>query len=138
MVSFVLDASVTATWFFDDERRPETDAVQARLALETARVPAIWPFEVGNILRLGVKRGRLDEPGRRRHLFDLTHLLVDVDAPPTGDRMHEIMRLADVHGLTFYDAAYLELCLLERRSLATRDQALRRAALDSGVTLVLA
>lgn len=43
---FVLDASVTLAWAFEDESTPYTDAVQQALRHDQARVPAIWWLEV--------------------------------------------------------------------------------------------
>jgi predicted nucleic acid-binding protein len=43
--------------------------------------------------------------------------------------------LAEKHGLTNYDAAYLELAIRRNIALATTDQALRRAATRAGVPL---
>jgi len=44
-------------------------------------------------------------------------------------------RLADRHGLTVYDAAYLDLALREGLPLASLDKALCKAAENSGVAL---
>ena len=44
--------------------------------------------------------------------------------------------MAEQHGLTVYDAAYLELALREGIPLMTLDNDLRKAARDSGVPLV--
>jgi predicted nucleic acid-binding protein len=44
--------------------------------------------------------------------------------------------LARKHALTTYDAAYLTLALRAKLSLATSDQALKKAALVEGVTLI--
>jgi predicted nucleic acid-binding protein len=46
------------------------------------------------------------------------------------------MRLADLYGLTVYDAAYLELAQRRRLPLATLDAALARAARAAGVELL--
>jgi predicted nucleic acid-binding protein len=46
------------------------------------------------------------------------------------------MRLAARHGLTVYDAAYLELALRRGLALATLDRELRAAAQTEGVVLL--
>ena len=58
MIGFVLDASVTMAWCFEDEATPETWSVLDRLASEGAIVPALWPLEVGNILTQAERRQR--------------------------------------------------------------------------------
>jgi predicted nucleic acid-binding protein len=45
--------------------------------------------------------------------------------------------LALEHGLTVYDAAYLELALRLALPIATRDGALKRATTKSGVSAVM-
>ena len=47
-----------------------------------------------------------------------------------------ILLLAERHGLTLYDAAYLELSVRRDLPLATFDAALRRAASAAGVQLL--
>ena len=44
--------------------------------------------------------------------------------------------LAERHGLSFYDAIYLELAKRYTAALATLDKALARAAADEGLPLV--
>ncbi len=56
---FVVDCSMTMTWYFEDEATPETDAILKRLKQTIAVVPALWPLEVASVLRIGVRRGRL-------------------------------------------------------------------------------
>jgi predicted nucleic acid-binding protein len=46
-----------------------------------------------------------------------------------------LSRLARDHGLTAYDASYLDLALRTGSVLATRDAELQRAAPQAGVTL---
>ncbi len=47
-----------------------------------------------------------------------------------------VLDLARKHGLTVYDAIYLDLALHEALPLATRDKDLRKAALSAGVPLI--
>jgi len=51
------------------------------------------------------------------------------------DAWSATVKLADLHGLTIYDAAYLELAQRRRLPLATLDAALAAAARQSGVTV---
>ena len=44
-----------------------------------------------------------------------------------------VFQIADRHGLTVYDAAYLDLAVRERLPIASLDGALMRAAAQSGV-----
>ena len=51
-VQFVLDCSVTAAWFFEDEFNPYVWSVSNLMREEgtTAVGPAIWSAEVANVL----------------------------------------------------------------------------------------
>ena len=61
--------------------------------------------------------------------------IVDDEGPRFA--LTEITDLAQKHGLSVYDAAYLELAIRKRLPLASRDAALNKAARLSGVkTLV--
>jgi hypothetical protein len=58
---FVLDASYTLTWCFQDRATPDTDAALRRLEAGTdgAIVPPIRHIEVANALGKGVARRKL-------------------------------------------------------------------------------
>jgi predicted nucleic acid-binding protein len=60
----------------------------------------------------------------------MTELPLASDLDPDLDRA---MELAERHGLTFYDALYLELALRRDAPLATLDAALQRAAKSEGL-----
>ena len=49
-MAFVLDASVAASWCFEDEESTVADAATERLPEDHAVVPALWWFEIRNIL----------------------------------------------------------------------------------------
>jgi len=61
-VEFVLDASFTLHWCFEDEATPASDAVLTRLQNQTdsAWVPGIWPHELLNGLGKGITRKRVE------------------------------------------------------------------------------
>lgn len=130
---FVLDASVTASWCFPDETEATAEAAFDRLAVEEAVVPALWWFEIRNILVVNERRGRIDAAGTAEVLADLDRLPIRVDRTPDGST---VIALARKHRLTAYDAAYLELARRRGEPLATLDQALAAAARTDGVALV--
>ena len=90
--------------------------------------PALLPFEVGNVLWRKVRRGELAGQERTALIRDLAALDQQYDPAPGRDVQLEIARLADRHGLTVYDAAYLELALRLGAVLATLDGDLADAA----------
>ena len=132
-MAFVLDASITACWAFQDEDHPDARVAFDRIRLEEAVVPCLWWFEVRNILLVNERRRRIKEPDTAAFLLDLSRLRLRVERPPEDGT---VLRLARAHGLSAYDAAYLELAQRERLPLATLDANLRKAAAAAGVALV--
>jgi predicted nucleic acid-binding protein len=132
-MAFVLDASITASWAFDDEDHPHACAAFERMRAEEAVVPVLWWFEVRNILLVNERRGRIRESETAAFLSLLSMLRLRVDR--SSDE-HSVLRLARVHRLSVYEAAYLELAQREGLPLATLDGDLRRAAAGEAVTIV--
>ena len=135
-MEWVFDASVTLAWCFDDERTNETDALLRRLTTSAAVVPQLWPLEVGNVLTLAVRKGRLTVAKRAQFLAVLNGSPIHVDAATATNAFDRILPMADAHQLTTYDAAYLELAMRLGVPLATLDQPLRAAATAAGVGLL--
>jgi predicted nucleic acid-binding protein len=124
-MALVLDASIVACWCFPHEADPVADAALDEVGASGAIVPALWWFEVHNLLLANERRGRLDPTGTAGFLTDLGDLPVQVDRGPESGTT---LGLARAHRLTFYDAAYLELALRRDAPLATLDRRLAAAA----------
>lgn len=132
---FVVDASVTMAWCFEDEATEATDAVLDRLRSERALVPAIWPLEVANVLLVAQRRGRVSEAQIGRFVRLLAQLPVDVDE--TGPDIASLVALGRTHALSSSDASYLLLAERAGLPLATLDEPLTRAATRAGVPLLI-
>jgi predicted nucleic acid-binding protein len=130
---FVVDASITACWALHDEDHPRADLAFARLRTDDALAPALWWFEVRNILVVSERRKRLTAAETAVFLRDLARLPITIDRAPEES---EVLRLARAHQLSVYDAAYLELAQRNRADLATLDKHLVRAARAEGVRLI--
>jgi predicted nucleic acid-binding protein len=120
-VSFVLDSSVVATWVFGDEVSAATDHLARRLETDVGVAPAMFPFELGNVLLLGLRRGRLKAELVVGQLERLAGMSIEIEEPPSGVTLLATWRVANDHRLTFYDASYLELALRRGLPLATLD-----------------
>ena len=138
MNRFVLDNSIVMAWYFEDEANDYTSAILESLAENEALVPTIWPLEVANVLLVGERKGRSTEARTSRFIALLDALPIRVDAATSRRALSEILTLAREQRLSAYDAAYLDLAMREGLSLATQDQALRRAAAACGVGLLAA
>lgn len=137
MSQFILDASVVLTWCFPDEN----SEFARKIALmfehgDSAIAPSFWPHEVLNALLVGEKRKRISGQLVRTFLSDLATVpvaLVHFPAEAVFDRVNSLSR---DHGLTAYEAAYLDLARIHGVPLATLDQDLVRACRKTGVELL--
>lgn len=134
-MSVVLDCSVTMAWIYGDETTEAVRAVFDDLG-GGAWVPGLWRLEVANVLEMGVRRGRHDAAFRDATLADLALLPIQLDTETDQHAWGAIAHLANRHGLTLYDAAYLELARRREAPLATLDRDLRAAAAVEGVRLL--
>jgi predicted nucleic acid-binding protein len=114
---FLLDASIPACWALQDEEDPRAAAAFARIRNDEAVVPSLWWFEIRNILVVSLRRKRIKEPDSAIFLRDLAGLRVLVDREPEESA---VLRLARTHGLSVYDASYLELARSVTRYLWQR------------------
>ena len=130
MSRLVLDASITADWLLDDEFDPRAADALTRLRRDGAIVPPLWHYEVRNALLAAERRGRVSQIGTTERLDSLKALPILTDEETN---LQAAFDLAREHGLSFYDALYLELAKRLGTTLATLDAELARAALAEGL-----
>lgn len=136
-MEFVLDCSLTTTWFFQDEYTPFTTAVRRSLGENsTAYVPSIWPIEVSNVLLVSERKKRITPSHTDLFLFQLRQLPIHIDVPPSQIIINDIITLARKHLLSAYDGEYLELAIRRKLPLASLDKELIKAARKSGVKIL--
>ena len=133
LMRVVIDASVAAAWCFPDEESDVSSRACAAVALDGGVVPFIFVYEICNILIVAERHRRIDATGISEFLARLGGVQMETDRDHNIDA---IMTLAREHGLTGYDAAYLETAMRRNAPLATLDNALRAAAVAAGVDLV--
>jgi len=134
---FVIDASVVLTWCFPDENAAMAEHVADLFKRGgTAIAPSFWPHEVLNALLAGERRKRISEDLVQSFLDDLATLPVVLEQFPAGIVFDRIERLSREHGLTAYDAAYLDLALESSLPLATLDEDLVRACKKAKARLI--
>jgi predicted nucleic acid-binding protein len=131
----VIDASVALAWCFPDERTDQSSRVLDELRQRRGIVPGIWPLEVTNAILAGERRKRVIEADVSRFFALLSQLSLTVDVLTAQQSFANILPLARAHGLSAYDASYLELAMREGCTLATLDAKLRKAAKASGVAV---
>lgn len=129
MAAYVIDPSVALAWLLPDETNER--AVAIRVAIEEgadAWIAAHWWLEVGNGLLMAERRGRIAAERVSQALTLVNALPLEQDEETAEQVPGRILSLARKHGLTVYDAAYLELAQRRGATLATFDEQLLKAA----------
>ena len=132
-MSIVIDSSLALAWLHTDEDAPGADALIDMVAERGAIAPSLWFLEVANALTASMRRKRISRTQRNSFLRALSNLDIQCDDETAAHAWTATQELADIYGLTVYDAAYLELAQRRRLPLATLDRQLRKAAESAGV-----
>jgi predicted nucleic acid-binding protein len=125
----VIDPSVALAWLLPDETNSRADAV--RVAVEDgadAWIPAHWWLEISNGLLMAERRGRITTEQVAQALSLVNALPLEEDGETAEQIPARTLTLARKHGLTIYDAAYLELAQRRGAMLTTFDEQLLKAA----------
>ena len=99
-------------------------------------VPSFWFLEVANGLLAAQRRKLLTPAERKKALEKLSNLTFTVDEEACRAAFRKTSELAEKHGLSVYDAAYLETALRRKLPIGSRDEALRKAATQRGVRVL--
>ncbi|MBC5764368.1 type II toxin-antitoxin system VapC family toxin [Ramlibacter albus] len=131
----VIDASAAAAWVIPDEANDAAKQLFAHACLDDSgfSAPTLWQWEMGNMLLQAQRRQRIAAGAPELALQTLALVQMQFDPAPDLHRQSQIMRLAQTHQLTYYDATYLELVLRLNGQLASRDDKLVAAARTCGI-----
>lgn len=136
--AFVADASVAVSWSVASQSSALTDRLLDDVAAGgVIAVPPLWPYEVANSLVFLLRRRRIEKDDYAAARSLLSKLSVSIDEESPRRAWVHLADLASEHRLTVYDAAYLELAIRKQLPLASRDNALNRAAVRCGVQTLL-
>ena len=130
----MIDASVAFKWLVPDAVEDDVPAAKALLIDHMegrARVviPSLFYYEVGNVLLFGRSRPPIEQAADR--LADLFSIALEV-VPPTLTSANVALRLAALHGLSYYDATYVALAETFDCQLITADRRLAERARATG------
>lgn len=133
----VVDCSVLIAGLLPDEveRQAELLLEDLQHGRTVAVVPSLFYQEISNALLMAYRRKRINRDVLQQYLDVITILPVTVDtaAATQGSTMKRVCELAEKHGLTTYDASYLELASRLDLPLATLDVDLYNVAVEIGV-----
>jgi predicted nucleic acid-binding protein len=135
-VPLVVDASFILAIALSEEAPAESAQLFDVLAREGAWVPPIWRYEVANALAVAARRGRIQPALPALILADIARLPIHEDPDCAEVAWSGTLALATQHGLSVYDASYLELAVRRQAWLATNDRSLAAAAQAEGLTVV--
>jgi predicted nucleic acid-binding protein len=135
-VTTVIDASVAIAALSPDEASSDAARIVDDCLANGAVVPPNWPLEIANVL-LVKQRRRIMEPAIADEALDaIIGISASVDDASDERLLRRTKRLAEKHGLSCYDAAYLELAIRRALPLATLDGKLADAARREGLQVL--
>jgi predicted nucleic acid-binding protein len=135
--ALVLDVSACMPWCCEDETTPTSEEL-LEWAIQGSKlhVPSLWVWEILNVVAVTVRRQRITAGRAKEFLAQLGTMQVRIDMPPSVADFPRLQGLAEHHGLTAYDVAYLDLAIRLSLPLATEDGDLRKAALAEGLEVL--
>jgi len=129
-VFFVMDATIAASWALPDEKNELSDSLLSMLQIDGALVPMLFWYEIRHILAQAERQQCITPTDTVAFLHFLECL--EIRQRDQGDG-EAILRLARVHQLSVYSAAYLELALRENMPLMTLDRDLAMAGIKESL-----
>ncbi len=132
-MSFVLDASIAASWFLPDEESEAAERLIGALGISPGLVPSLFWFEARNLFVMAERRGRLKPGAALAATLKLRSLPLEEGG--SGNDV-SIVDIALRHALSGYDASYIALARSSNMPLATADRKMADAARSEGIAIV--
>jgi predicted nucleic acid-binding protein len=132
----VIDASVMVAYLINEADDDVPVELAELIATEDVLVPPHWTAEIGNALVTNLKRQRISPERLTRMLGELSKLPISSAPNAPEEEFAATITFALANDLTFYDAAYVKLAIDSQATLATLDDAMRRAAQRNNLALV--
>jgi predicted nucleic acid-binding protein len=132
-MAFVLDASIAVAWVVPSQATSYARRLRVRAKREPYYVPIIFGSEVANVLVTLERRRILSARGAEAAADVLSRL--DPVVHECGLSIADLRKLAVFHGISAYDALYLDVALEQRIPVACGDRPLKAALTRAGVRL---
>ena len=130
---WVVDCSFAAALALPDKSSPRVQAFFLKQAEAELWVPALWWYELANVLTVAERRHVLTRADIENAIVLYGHLTFRTDEAEGMGQVRRLSEIARAYGLSAYDVAYLELAMRRGAPLATLDRQLLDAAQKSGV-----
>jgi predicted nucleic acid-binding protein len=129
----VLDASITVSWLLNEGSASHLESV---LATDRVIVPSHWTVEVGHAILKALRRKTIRQEQLIGIASDLDGLSISIQPPIDVAAIVPLLNFAWEHGLTMYDAAYVQLARNRTAKLATLDKAMGQTAAKLGIEML--
>ena len=132
----VLDASILIARILSEHHSGLTQDLYDAIDTNEIAVPSHWTTEIANALRTNLRRGRLTQADVDSIGGYLSKFEVIIAPPLEVSDIVPLTRFATEHSLTAYDAAYVQIALMQSATLATVDQEMRVCAKKFNIPLL--
>lgn len=133
-MDWILDCSFASAFFLPDESTPAIDNFfRKEKKKNNFFVPALWWYELSNVLLVSIKRKRLQYSDAIRIFSLFEEFDIKTENNINDNISRSIFELSCQHKVSAYDAAYLELAVRKNASLASLDNDLNKIATKCGI-----
>lgn len=132
-MKFVIDCSFSCALFLPDESSAFVSKFFESLTKkESIMVPSLWWYEIANVLVMAIRRDRISHAQVTEIIELFDEFEITTKEISSLSSVKNIYEIAQIYRLSAYDAAYLNLAIIEKATLATLDENLLKAAKKIG------
>lgn len=132
----VIDASIVIAAFSRDELEARAIDVLMPLLGGGGHAPSLWAIEIAHVLLMKTKRSLLNSYQSDEVWRSIRGIPVELHPLSIEEVEASVRPLAQRHGLSSYDACYLDLARRLGAPLATLDRKLRLAAESENIRVL--
>ncbi len=134
---WVIDCSFSASLFLPDESSAKTASFFTALSKSNElTVPLLWWHEITNVLSVSLRKNLLKHADIINIISLINELEITTDSEYGSEYIKKIYDISQTYRVSAYDAAYLELALRKKSSLASLDNELCNAAEKAGLSIL--
>ena len=136
-MNYVLDSSFCGAFILPDEKSQKTSEFFETISEDSILyVPALFWFEISNLLNSAIMRKRIHLPDIYQLLELLPKSRFNTDFSFGIEFVNAVTSHAAEYGLSSYDSAYLELAVRKEAQVGTLDENLSKACIKAGILTI--
>jgi len=133
-MEYVIDCSFSSALFLPDEKSDDVQGFFLNIkSSDRLHIPLLWWYETANVLRVALRRKRLQHNDLAIRLDLFEKLPLETDASHGAGFSKDLLELGAAYKLSSYDAAYLELALRKKSKLMSLDTDVAKTARLAGL-----